>query len=330
MTSKERVFAAVRGEPVDRTPVTPLFMRWAASFIGRSFRDYYLNGEVLAEAQIAVARAFHTDHVCAISEPWTEADSYGMRFDYPEDGVGIPGPYLIQGPQDIDRLPRLDPAGMPRLRERLKCVDKLKREMGSTHCVVGWVEGPIAEYTDLRGMEPAMLDLMEQPEMFHAAAEKLVESAAIFGAAQREHGADVIGVGDAAASLLGPDLYAELILPWEQKLIAAIHQTGALVKLHICGNITALLPHIARSGADIIDVDWMVPLEEARRIVGDRAALAGHFDPTAVLLQGTPGQVQEAANQCIAQGGRKFILQPGCEVPPGTTDANLRAFCPMT
>ena len=56
MTSKERVLATLKGQPCDRQPVTPIFMAWAAHFIGRSYRDFYLDGEVLVEAQLADIR----------------------------------------------------------------------------------------------------------------------------------------------------------------------------------------------------------------------------------------------------------------------------------
>ena len=85
---------------------------------------------------------------------------------------------------------------------------------------------------------------------------------------------------------------------------------------------------MAQTGCDIIDVDWMVPLDKARAAVGPEVTLAGNFDPTAVLLQATPQEVADAARQCIEMGGRRFILQPGCEVPPGTPEQNIRAFCP--
>ena len=114
----------------------------------------------------------------------------------------------------------------------------------------------------------------------------------------------------------------------EGALIDAIHEAGATVKLHICGNIANNIALMARTGADMIDVDWMVSLAAAREAVGPDVTLAGNFDPTAVLLQGTPQDVAEAARKCIASAGARFILQPGCEVPPGTPEANLRAFCP--
>jgi MtaA/CmuA family methyltransferase len=328
MTSKERIYAVMEGLPVDRVPVTPIFMAWAAHHIGRCYRDYYLNGDVLVESQLTMARDFHIDQVSAISDPWREASGYGMEFNYPEDGVGKPKAILLKSPEDIAKLEIIDIDQAERMKQRIESIEKMAVAVGSTHSVLGWVEGPMAEYVDLRGMENAMMDLMDRPEIFQQAAEIIIENAVNFARAQVEVGADMIGVGDAAASLVGPQLYAELVLPWQQTLFAAIHDAGATVKLHICGNINNIIADMAKSGADIIDADWMVPLDEARKAVGENIVLCGNFDPTAVLLQGTPEQITAAAMECIAKGGEKFILMPGCEVPPGTTVENLQAFCP--
>ncbi len=328
MTCKERIYATIQGRPHDRPPVTPLFMSWTAQFIGRTYRDYCLDGEVTAAAQIAVARALGTDHVSCISDPWTEADSYGMKLDYPDWGVGIPREMFLSDPVDLSKLRRLDPHQEERMKQRIRSVQIMAREVDKTHCVCGWVEGAAAEYADLRGVQEAMLDFIDAPETFHQAAEIIVANAIEFAKAQIEVGADMIGVGDAVASLVGPQIYVEHVLPWEKKLIAGIKAAGATVKLHICGNIGAIVGKMAETGADVIDVDWMVSLSHAREKAGPRVTLAGNFDPSAVLLRGTPQQVAAAARQCIEQGGERFILQPGCEVPPGTPLENLRAFCP--
>jgi MtaA/CmuA family methyltransferase len=328
MTSKERLYATVRGEPHDRVPVTPIFMAWAAHSIGRSYRDYYLKGDVLVEAQLGVAQAFGTDQVSAISDPWREAEGYGMEFEYPEEGVGVPRDHLIKSADDLIRLKSINIDTAPRMRQRVESVAQMAVRVGQTHSVLGWVEGPMAAYVALRRMEPAMLDLIEQPEMFHRAAEVITHNAAIFAKAQINAGADMIGVGDAATSLIGPEMYVRHVLPWQMKLFSGIHKAGGAVRLHICGNIRHLIVHMATSGADIIDVDWMVPLAEARQAVTPEVALCGNFDPVAVLLRGTREDVAKAARQCIAAGGDRFILMPGCEVPPGTTEENIRAFCP--
>ncbi len=328
MTSKERMYAVLEGLPVDRVPVTPIFMAWAAHYIDHCYRDYYLDGNVLVESQLAMARDFQVDQVSAISDPWREASGYGMEFDYPKDGVGKPKDILLHSPEDVAKLKIIDIDQTERMKQRIESVRKMAGAVGTTHSVLGWVEGPMAEYVDLRGMENAMMDLMDRPEMFQEAAKLIIDNAIRFARAQVEAGADMIGVGDAAASLVGPQLYAELVLPWQQKLFAAIHEANAKVKLHICGNINKIIAAMAQSGADVIDADWMVPLDQARQAVGEEMVLCGNFDPSAVLLQGTAEQVTQAAKDCIAAGGEKFYLMPGCEVPPGTPSENLHAFCP--
>jgi len=328
MTPKERYLAAIAGEGRDRVPVTPIFMAWAAHYVGRSYRDFYLDGDVLAEAQLAVTRAFEVDQISAISDPWRESSAYGMEFDYPPQGVGMPRDRLLKTAEDVEQLGALDFAAAGRTRQRIESVARMAEEIGQTHSVLGWIEGPIAQYVDLRGTEEAMIDLIEAPEMFARAAEVLVENGIEFARLQIAAGADTVGVGDAAASLIGPALYRQHVLPWEKRLFAGIHEAGGLIKLHICGNINDILADVATSGADVIDLDWMVPVGRSREVVGPEVCLCGNFDPAAVLLRQSPEDVAAAARECIAEGGDRFILQPGCEVPQHTPEANIRAFCP--
>ena len=328
MTPKERIYAIIEGKPCDRPAVTPIFMSWAANFIGRCYRDYYLDGDVLVEAQLAVAGAFNIDQVSAISDPWREASAYGMEFEYPEDGVGKPKGILIKTPDEISKIKPFAIEEAPRTKQRIESVRKMTARVGQTHSVLGWVEGPLAAYADLRGVENTMFDLADRPEVFVKAGEVIIRNQIAFAIAQVKAGADMIGVGDSVASLIAPAMYGRYVLPLEQKLFDAIHNAGAAVKLHICGNIKNHVELIAKGGVDIIDVDWMVPLDQTRKLIGADITLCGNFDPSGVLLQGTPQSVAEAARKCIKAGGRKFILMPGCEVPPGTPEQNIRAFCP--
>lgn len=328
MTPKERIYAILNGDSCDRPAVTPIFMAWAANYVGNSYRDYYLDGDVLVKAQLAVTRAFNLDQISAISDPWRETSAYGVEFDYPPNGIGKPKDTLIKTHDDISRLGPLDIETSERMNQRVESVRRMAAEVGQTHSVLGWIEGPLAEYADLRGLETALMDLIDKPEMFTKAADVIIENATAFALAQIKAGADMIGMGDAAASLIGEALYKEYVLPGEQKLIGAIHDAGATVKLHICGNTIGIIQDMAKTGADIIDVDWMNPLDEARELVGPEVTLCGNFDPSAVLLQGSPQDVADAAGNCIKAGGKRFVLMPGCEVPPATPEENIRAFCP--
>lgn len=112
------------------------------------------------------------------------------------------------------------------------------------------------------------------------------------------------------------------------ELIAGLKAVGARVKYHACGNTKALLPFFSELGADIINLDSLIDLKEAKRVLGNHVCIKGNFDPTAILLQGKPETVKKAARQCIREeevdGG--FILSPGCEVPRNTPPENLEAL----
>ena len=94
--------------------------------------------------------------------------------------------------------------------------------------------------------------------------------------------------------MVSPRMYRQFALPYEQRIFAAVHEMGTLARLHICGNTNRILADMAASGADIIDLDWMVDMGEAARLFGDGPAACGNFDPVSVMLQGTVEQVKEA------------------------------------
>jgi uroporphyrinogen-III decarboxylase len=121
-------------------------------------------------------------------------------------------------------------------------------------------------------------------------------------------------------------MYREFALPYERRIFSAIRGAGALCRLHICGDTRRLLPVMADSGADIIDVDWMVDLEKAAREFEPRGvAVCGNFDPVRILLRGSPDDVEAAVARTLWDGGPRLISAAGCEVPDGTPQANLRA-----
>jgi MtaA/CmuA family methyltransferase len=160
---------------------------------------------------------------------------------------------------------------------------------------------------------------------------RCVETAIAFARAQVDAGADTIGIGDAVASQVSPGLYAALILPEERKLVSAIRAMGVYVRLHICGNITHLLPGIATLGVNILDVDHAVNLETVRRAVGPEVTLAGNVDPVACVMRGSPETIRAAIVACANAAGGRYMVNAGCEVPSATPPVNLHALCrPLT
>ena len=82
---------------------------------------------------------------------------------------------------------------------------------------------------------------------------------------------------------------------------------------------------MVESGADIIDLDWMVDMHAAGAEFGKQVSFCGNFDPVAVMLQGTPEDVYNATIDCMHAEALRSFSGAGCEIPDGTPHANLRA-----
>jgi MtaA/CmuA family methyltransferase len=300
-------------------------MTFAAHYIGAPLSRYYQDYGVLCAANLAVVEAFDLDIVQAISDPYRETADFGAEIIFPHDDLPLCKTPLLADPAALKRLRPPDPHTGRRMSDRLEAVRALRAQAGAQTPVMGWVEGALAQAADLRGVSNLLMDLHDRPEWVQDLLEICAEVEITFARAQVQAGADMIGLGDAIASQISPKAYPKFALPYEQRILAAVHEAGALARLHICGNTTHLLALMAQSGADVIDVDWMVDLRLAAQTFGERAAPCGNFDPVAVMLHGTPEQVRQAVRDCLRAGGGRTISAAGCEIPAGTPPENLRA-----
>jgi MtaA/CmuA family methyltransferase len=328
MTGLERILATLNGEPVDSLPLMPITMMFAADQIGAPYGKYAVDYRVLAEAQIRTAEKFDFDHVSCISDPGREAADCGAvvhYFDNQPPAVDETKS-LLADKSVLGRLEVPDPIGGGRMHDRVQAVALLHDRVGGQKLVEGWVEGPCAEASDLRGINRLMTDFYDDPAFVRDLFDFVLGMGLEFARAQVDAGVDIIGVGDAAASLVGPQIYEEFVRPCEKKLIDGLHAMGVKVRLHICGNIRRILPGIGTLGCEMIDIDSMVPMAQARQEIGPMAALAGNLDPVKILRNGTPEEITAALAECHRQTASRYIVGAGCEVPRDTPEANLRAM----
>lgn len=331
MTSRERYFTVLRGGRPDILPRLPILMQFAAEHIGSNYGAFASDHRVRVEANFRCAEDFGLDQVNTMSDPYCETSGFGAPIEYQRDGVPICLKPPLEDDRDLAKLPRPDPHAAPRMRDRLEQLRAYRTRAGDRYSIMGWVEGPAAEAADLRGVSNFLMDLLDDGEYASALMARCVDTAIEFARAQVDAGADTIGIGDAIASQVSPHVYESLILPLEKRLVDALHGMGAVVRLHICGNITHLLPGIATLEVDILDVDHMVSLAEVRRKVGPRVALAGNVDPVSCVMRGPSDAIRAAMLRCYAEAGAPFMVNAGCEVPAPTPPAHLRALCtPIT
>ncbi|NLX99315.1 MAG: hypothetical protein GXY83_24525 [Rhodopirellula sp.] len=328
MNGYERISAAMAGRQVDCLPLMPITMMFAADQIGAAYGEYARDHRTLVEGQLRTAERFDFDFVSCISDPAREAADCGAKIQYFDDQ-----PPAIDETQallaDKSRLVGVtvpDPLGGGRMTDRVQAASLFREKVGGELAIEGWIEGPCAEAADLRGINNLMLDFYDDPPFVRDLFDFALETGVRFARAQVEAGVDLIGMGDAAASLVGPQIYEEFVWPYEKRLVDALHEMGTKVRLHICGNVGRILEPIGRLGCDIVDLDFMVPVAKAREAMGPNQVLLGNINPVAALRNSTPGLVTAALAQCYREAGPRYIVSAGCEVPRDTADANLFAM----
>ncbi len=333
MNSYHRVIQTLTGGTPDRLAYMPITRMLAADVIGVPYGEYARDYRVLARGQLATAAEFGFDHVSAISDPAREACDLGAAVHFAPDAP----PAFDEGDAllaDKDRLAALGP--LDPLKDGSRCLDRvlavktLSEAVKGEKIVEGWVEGPCAEGADLRGISHLMMDFFDDPDFVHRLFAYVTENALRFAAEQIKAGADIIGLGDAAASLVGPAIYCDFVLAYEKRLVAGIHALGGRVRLHICGNISRSLREIATLGCDFVDLDAPVSVAQARAEMGENQVLAGNLDPVKTLRNGTPDVIYAAVEECRAQAGPHFIVAAGCEIPRDTPWENINAMRRIT
>jgi uroporphyrinogen decarboxylase len=334
MIPRELISRALKGLPVPRTPVGPLAVHYCARIGGVSQRDYTLKADVLAECVIQYYRKFHPDAVWLSADTWVSAQAMGAAVGFPGDDqpMGGTGEPLIKTAADIERIPAPDPFSRGRQPLMLEALRRIRQAVGPDVFIVGCFDQyPFSLACALMGIEAAMVAVAEDPGMVGKLMERCSDHAVAYAGALAAAGADMLSGGDSPAALLGPPLYRAIALPCGQQIIARIKTaTGLPVSLHVCGNATPILGDMARSGADVLELDQRTDMRDACRMIPRHMAIWGNLDPVALLAHGNPGEVVRAANEFVrtmkAAGHERYVLSSGCTLAMETPEENLQAL----
>jgi MtaA/CmuA family methyltransferase len=306
----------------------PITMMFAADHIGAKYFEYATHYRVQTEAQIQVATHFGIDYVSAISDPCCEASAAGATIKFfPDQPPAIDEDNaLLKDKGKLANLTVPDPAISERMHNRGQAVRMMKQQVGDEKVVEGWIEGPCAEAADLRGINNLMLDFYDDPIFVRDLFGFVIRMGLDFAFYQLELGADLIGIGDAAASLVGPRIYEEFVWPYQKKMVDELHARGVRTRLHICGNTRPILERMGALHCSIVELDSLSPVSEGRAKMGPAQVILGNIDPVRVLRDGTPDSVYAAVGECHRQAGERFMVGAGCEVPRDTPVENLHAM----
>jgi uroporphyrinogen decarboxylase len=205
---------------------------------------------------------------------------------------------------DLDQIRPLDPAAD--FAFVTEAVGQLVGELGATP-LIGFGGAPftVASYLieggPSKNHEKTKAMMLGAPELFAALMDRLADLSADFLRVQIEAGASVVQLFDSWAGALSPRDYERYVMPHSAKVLAAVADLGA-PRIHFGVGTGELLPLMAAAGADVVGVDWRVPLDEASRRVGPDYAVQGNLDPSVMFA---PWPVIEArVREVLDEGSR--------------------------
>jgi len=334
MNSRELMKAALTGEEVPRVPTGPLAVHFCARFAGVTLRQYTLDPVVLARSVVNYSRRFRPDAVWVSADTWVNAQAMGAEVGFidenqPAGGTGQP---CIRTVADLDRIPPPNPQVQGRWPLMLEALKRIREELGNEVFIVACFDQyPFSLASELMGLNQMMLAVVEEPDFVKHVMARCLEYTAAYALALAHAGADMLSGGDSPAGLLGPRLYRAIAQPFEKRLIERIKaETELPVSLHICGDAMPILTDMMEAGADVLEIDYPVPIDQAFKMVDAKVALWGNLDPVGLLAQGTPTTVYQKTIEllhCVRRSGaRRFVLSSGCTLAVETPEENLDAF----
>jgi len=318
MNKRERLLAAIRGEPVDRPPVA----------LWRHFPGDDQRPGDLAAATVAFQRRYDFDFVKV-----TPASSFCVRdWGARDRWVGsLEGTreytcYPIQAPEDWRGLRPLDPA-QGSLGAQLQCLRFIAGELAGEVPFIQTIFSPLAQAKNLVGKTQLLAHLRRYPDAVRAGLEQITETTIRFISAARETGIAGVfyAVQHARYELLSEEEYAAFGRPYDLRILEAAQELWLnVLHLHGTGVMFDLLADYPVQVINWHDRETWPALAEAQ----DRfdGAVCGGLQRWDVIVRSNPDQVREQAASAIAQTrGRRFILGTGCVIPIVAPTSNIRA-----
>ncbi|MGW0663389.1 uroporphyrinogen decarboxylase [Streptodolium elevatio] len=323
---------ACRRESVPHTPVW--FMRQAGRSLpeyrkvreGIAMLDSCMMPDLITEITLQPVRRHKVDAAIFFSDIVVPLKAIGVDLDI-KPGVGPVVAHPIRSKADLAQLRDLTPDDVPYVTE---AVGQLTRELGGTP-LIGFAGAPftlasyLVEGGPSKNHEFTKAMMYGEPDLWAALLDRLAEITSQFLTVQIEAGASAVQLFDSWAGALSATDYRASVMPASTKVLASVASYG-VPRIHFGVGTGELLGLMGEAGADVVGVDWRIPLDDAVRRIGPGKAVQGNLDP-AVLF--TPRETMRAKADEVLAAGRAaegHIFNLGHGVLPNTDPETLTAL----
>lgn len=303
----------------------------AAREAGCTMAQYRDDPRKIADSFIQAIETYRYDGIVVDVDTATLAGAVGAPVDFPEDQPArARGPGLARLGEARD----LDPADVGKYRyvqHWIEAVRILRGHFGDEVYIRGNCDqSPFSLASMMRTPEQWMMDLVTDEDGVFALLEHCTAATCQFVQLMAQTGCHMVSNGDSPAGceMISPQMYRKFALPYERRVVEHAHSLGLPYALHICGNATAILKDMLKTGADCFELDHKTDVDQVFSLFKDAACLIGNIDPSGVLALGTPEDVRRQTRKLldVYSGCARFILNAGCAIPAETPSENIRVM----
>jgi len=328
---QSRFMKAVRGEPVDATPVW--IMRQAGRYLPEymavrskvTFIELCKTPQLAAQVTLDAQRILGVDAAILFADLLPLLEPMGLDLEYQKgEGPVIHNPIREAG--EVDRLKRLET--VESLHFVFDTVRLVRADLPADIPLLGFAGAPftLASYAVEGGSSRNYLHtkriMYRDPGAWHSLMETLTSTLIRYLTAQIEAGCQAVQLFDSWAGCLSPEDYRQFVLPHTRAVIDGLPSETPVINF-LTGN-PALLPLLAEAGGQVIGLDWRVDMAEARTLLGPDRPVQGNLDPVSLLADvDTLKQRAHAVLNAAGPTGHVFNLGHGVfpEVPPDNVKA---------
>ncbi len=323
MTNRHRLLAACRNFPVDRPPVW--LMRQAGRVLPEyralkekhSFLQLVQTPELATEVTLQPIRRFDFDAAILFSDILVVPEALGQGYHFRDRG-GVEMEFSLKSSEDIERLDT--GAVRERLQYVVEALGLIKDALAGRTALLGFAGSPwtlanfMLEGGSAREFSRAKELFYSEPRLFSRLMEKLTEAVTEFLQMQIDAGVDAIQIFDSLGGLLADNSYEAASAEWMGRIIADL---GGQVPVIVFGRgVHGNWPALVRTGAQVLSVDWTVPLMEVKARLPRTVGVQGNLDPS-LLCSNPPlvaAETTRILNELRVFNGHIFNLGHG--VPP--------------
>jgi len=328
---KELFLRACRGEALTRVPVW--MMRQAGRYLpeyraireDRPFLEVCKTPDLAAEVSLQPFRILGVDAIIVFSDILIPAEAMGMHLELNDAGPNLPNP--IRSAADVSSLSIFDPEVETKFLP--EAIRRIVKSAGPDVPVLGFAAAPwtlacyMVEGRTKEGFSTVKSFLYRERETFRLLLNKIAQATIPYLRAQVDAGACAVQLFDTWCGELNLEDYENFALPVVEKIISAV--SGKVPVIYYTKASNHLMSAVARSGANVLSVDWRADLGALRKTLGPKIALQGNVDPA--ILLGPTCKIREATQSALsALNGIGHILNLGHGIFKQTPVENARLF----